>query len=171
VAQTQPARASSCDTRNVPTRGLTAVDVRVLWFVLIFAVPGLFIVLFLTVGGPTHNLLPKLALWAGLLFLIWAIMEGSISVRRVEVTESGVLVSYLFDRRRSAWTELAPSQQLARRGLWVLYSGPPTASTGRSRRYFVTVEQARAILSHPARPGDWVLAPAIRESLGLALAP
>jgi hypothetical protein len=171
VSEMGPAAGSdSASTIVVPTRGITAVDRRILTFILLFAPFALLITLFLTPGGPSVNLFPKLGLWAGLLVLIGLLMTASISVRRVDVDQSGITVRYLFDKRRATWAALTPSPHPPRKGMWSLYSRPTATGVGKARRYIVTVEQARAILSHPSRPVDWVIPPAVRTGLGLASA-
>jgi hypothetical protein len=91
--------------------------------------------------------------------------EELTSVRRVEISDSGVAFVFWFHTERGRWDQLFPSNT----PVW-FHSFAIMKSRGDGRRpraFNVTVEQAKAIIAHP-RAKDWKLDPAAARSLGLA---
>lgn len=148
----------------VSTVGWTHEDRRIQLRTLLLAPIVFLFVLFLTAGGPATDTAIKLSLAAAVVAFTDLVEEEIISVRRVEVDESGVVFCYPLHRERTSWKELSPSRNPPKNGMWGLIR-PRTESRG-SRGYRITVEQSRAILSHPACP-EWPLDPGLRTSLGL----
>jgi hypothetical protein len=148
---------------TVHAHGLTSSDLRSQLAIAIGAVITLFLILFATAGGPSSNTTLKIGLWLGVVLAGELVIEGSTSVRRIDIDHMGVDFRFLFHNERVGWSNLSPSGVPAQHQMWQV----TRAARGRGgiRAYRVTVEMARAILEHPARPSNWQLSPDEEKSL------
>jgi hypothetical protein len=152
------------ETVVVGVRGLTYNDLQVQASVLITGPLIFLFVLFLTVGGPADGTALKLAVAALAVVVTEVLLEGTTSVRRVEVSPAGVRFRYIFHTERASWTDLSPTLLPAEHGMWqvVRFAG----KGGRLRAYRITTDMARAILRFPARP-RWDIPLEVWQSMGL----
>lgn len=82
-------------------------------------------------------------------FIAYDIMWVAIRwVRRVDVCPSGVVFYFMFHKERRSWNALTPGPRPASKNGWLLQSIPP------GRGYFLTVPQARAVVTYPTCP-NW----------------
>jgi len=147
---------------SVRAGGFTYADGRVQIGLLIIAPVAALFMFGLTAGGPTYETLPKAVVFIAILVTYELFVEGSISVRRVDVDASGVTFRYLFNREHGTWADLRPGRSPARKGMWVVVR---VTKRGRRRGHWITLAQAEAILRHPSRP-QWDFLPGVAESLG-----
>jgi hypothetical protein len=150
----------------VRARGLTPNDLRMQLALLIGGSLAFVLILFATIGGPSEDTSAKLGLWFGVVVVGELLLEGSTSVRRVEIDSAGVAFRFPFHTEQVGWTDLSPSGVPAQHQMWQVVR--PAGGRGRLRAYRITMEMAQAILGHPARPADWRFAPEEGKSLGLA---
>ena len=124
-----------------------------------------------TRGSATYPWLAPTLSVSGILFLLAVdlAITNKISVRRIEVDSIGVTFRFLFHNERASWSELsAGPPRITYGGWWVVRSWEDRRGTNRSRAYFVTIPQARAILASPDRP-KWVIPEAVSKGLGVSV--
>jgi hypothetical protein len=93
--------------------------------------------------------------------------EEIVSVRRVDIDSEGVAFNYPLHCEKGAWADLFPGPNPPQHGSW--FVGRTRRRGGRvltPRAHRITLEQARAILSHPSCP-KWDLEPAVESVLRL----
>lgn len=106
---------------------------------------------------------------AGFLSLFDLLIAGLVFVRRVEVDRGGVTFVYRFHRENGPWANLSPDSDPPFHGMWVIHRRRHHGLSFRRvpiRAHQVTLEQARATLSHPACR-VWTISDRVSGKLGL----
>src|SRR5208282_2050247 len=139
---------------SVPTGGWTWFDRSAQLTVLVLLPLG--IVMLAVISGPRYpvDFLPRALIAVIILVAVDVAYEGYLSVRRVDIDSRGVTFRYLFHSEFGFWYALGPSPRPPSHDMWAILRIRLTKGTRSIRGHWVTLEQARAILSHPACP-EW----------------
>jgi hypothetical protein len=139
--------------------------------VLLAAMLGLFPLLasefyFLAIGGFPGGLRGSLIVAAAISAFVYGLAESRISVRRVDISESGISFRYLFHSEYGSWSDLGPSPSFpVWHGMWQIQRRQtPTRLKPPLRGHLITVEQLRAVLTYPGCP-HWALPESVEREL------
>lgn len=152
---------------TIKTIGWTWLDKMIqVVTVLLFPV-GVLFVIYLSGPKPPADLLPRLLGIVVFLLGLDVFAESMSSVRQVRVDSTGVTFRYLFHSTHRDWPDLAPSNLVPQHGGWGVVSRYHNGRRVRLQRgYALTIEQARALVTHPNCP-KWHLSEAIKQGLGV----
>jgi hypothetical protein len=153
----------------VRTRGLTYYD-RLYVYLALGMTPVAVLVFVFATGRPTTSTLPlRMGIALGIIVVGYLWQSNIQGIRAVEIGSEGVAFRYSLHRERVTWSELAPSSDPfgggKRRDGWFI-ARHPAKGGGRDRAYFVTKDQARAILTSPFCP-KWSIPDSTRLYLGI----
>jgi hypothetical protein len=120
-------------------------------------------------GLPSVSILIRASLIVLVLAVLLVGLESLQGIRSVVLNAQGVRFRYLVHERRALWSEILPPRSdpyAGRRGGIFIFRTFTPKGDGRTAGYFVTREQARAILTHPSCSAKEI-EPGVRAYLGL----
>ena len=151
----------------IETKGWTWMDrVKLAIFLCLYPVIVLFGAFIDRVEGMSGLTQSAVVVGGGLL-LLFLVSEEITSVRRIELTSTGVTFRFPFHSEYRSWSDLEPAQVPASHGLWYAQSRFRNGKPASQRSFRLTLEQAKGILSHPACT-KWKLQSQVASSLGVA---
>jgi hypothetical protein len=149
----------------VRTGGFTKNDLALLAAGAISA-PIIFVMfVFLPIGGGLPDNWMGITVSVAFVAAIMMFGDELVQVRRVEIGAQGVSFRFSIHTSFCRWAELFPYPGPPRAGVWAVESRKPGILRGRWFR--LTLDQSRALLSHPACP-KWNLSPEVLFRLGMS---
>jgi hypothetical protein len=145
----------------VRAHGMSDVDWSVQKATLIFGPMTLALIVFGTVGGYQHDIILKLMVGLGIVLATDLLLMDLVSHPRVVVLAAGgVELRFRAHRERRRWDEWDPVVRrgfgrYASGGWWITFT---RHGTTQGRGYWLTDEQARALLNYPSGC-SWKISP------------